>query len=347
MMPARDQKKRFLLNRLRALADSTSQRPRPWLAAANAASWPPRATGSLFMPPRLIAAIASEHIVEAGDPTPVPWWSFTKTVLAATALVLVARGRLALDEPLDARPFTLRQLLQHTTGLPDYGGVPAYHAAVAAGDDPWPADDLLHRAGADSLLFQPGEGWAYSNIGYLFVRQMIEATTGRPLGAALDDLVLGPLGVSQVAVAQTPADLAITAWGNAAQYHPGWVYHGLLIGPAASAALLLHRLLADTLLPASLQIAMTTRRPIGGSLPDRPWRSTGYGLGLMIGQCEVGIGETGRTTSADYIGHTGGGPGSSSAVYQQVDGSRAAAVFAAVEASGLVEHHAMALAMKP
>jgi len=296
------------------------------------------------MPPNLIAAIADEHIVEADDPAPVPWWSFTKTVLAAAALVLVARGRFALDEPLDTHPLNLRQLLQHTAGLPDYGGLPAYHAAVTAGDAPWTVDQLLHRADADTLLFQPGEGWAYSNIGYLFVRQLIEATTGGPLGAALDDLVLRPLGISEVIVAQTPADLSVIAWGNAAHYHPGWVYHGLLIGPAASAALLLHRLLTGALLPAPLLTAMTMPHPIGGPLADRPWRSTGYGLGLMIGQCEI---EAGREMFADYIGHTGSGPDSSSAVYQQAGGNRTAAVFAPLGTPGLVERHAMTLAMTP
>ena len=43
----------------------------------------------------------------------VPWWSFTKTVIAAAALVLVRDGKLLLDTPVTGKPFTLRQLLQH------------------------------------------------------------------------------------------------------------------------------------------------------------------------------------------------------------------------------------------
>src|SRR5258708_40098707 len=69
-------------------------------------------------------------VIEAGVLTeaqgidqPVPWWSFTKTILAATALVLVRDGRLALDRSVESRPFTLRQLLQHQSGLADYGGL--------------------------------------------------------------------------------------------------------------------------------------------------------------------------------------------------------------------------------
>ena len=106
---------------------------------------------------------------------PAPWWSLTKAALAAGALVLVAGGRLELDASLAGRPFTLRQLLQHTAGLPDYGGLPAYHEAVARRAEPWSADELLRRVSSDTLLFSPGQGWAYSNVGYFFVRRLIEA----------------------------------------------------------------------------------------------------------------------------------------------------------------------------
>ena len=53
------------------------------------------------------------------DQARVPWWSFTKTALAAAALQLVARGQLGLDDRIDGRPYTLRQLLQHRAGVPN------------------------------------------------------------------------------------------------------------------------------------------------------------------------------------------------------------------------------------
>ena len=58
------------------------------------------------------------------DVPPVPWWSVTKTALAACALVLVARGRLSLDGRLPDRAYSLRQLLQHTSGLGSYTARP-------------------------------------------------------------------------------------------------------------------------------------------------------------------------------------------------------------------------------
>ena len=262
-----------------------------------------------------------------------PWWSFTKTVLAASALALVARQRLALDEPFAGRPFTLRHLLQHRAGLPDYGFLADYHRAVAAGDTPWPRDEMLRRSRADTLMSAPGTAFSYSNIGYMFVGEAIQAATGGALGPALAELVLQPLGIADAALAVTTTDLDRTCWGNAAGYNPGWVYHGLLIGSAGAAALLLDRLLAGRLLPPDLLAQMRAALPVDGVVPDRPWRSTGYGMGLMIGEA---------APEGHFTGHTGGGPGSTFAVYRQ--GARTAAAMSPQDAPGPVERAAMALA---
>ena len=140
------------------------------------------------------------------DATNVPWWSFTKTVIAAAALALARDGRLALDRSLPGG-YTLHQLLQHRAGLADYGPLAAYHAAVARHEDAWPAALMLERADARRLIYPPGTGWTYSNIGYLFVRRLIEETTGKNLGAALSALVLQPLDIGHARFAATRADL--------------------------------------------------------------------------------------------------------------------------------------------
>src|SRR5262245_6405939 len=169
---------------------------------------------------RLIIAEASES---PQSQLLVPWWSFAKTVLAAAALVLVDRRQLALDSPVGSAPYTLRHLLQHTSGLPDYGPNPDYHRAVAAGDPPSPIDELLRRVNASTLLFAPGTRFSYSNIGYLFVRQIIERAADADLGDALKALVLDPLGIESVFVANTPEELDTIVWGNTRRYDPRWV----------------------------------------------------------------------------------------------------------------------------
>ena len=60
-------------------------------------------------------------VTSDGDTADVPWWSFSKTVIATAALALVRDGCLTLDELLPDRPYTLRQLLQHRAGLTEYG----------------------------------------------------------------------------------------------------------------------------------------------------------------------------------------------------------------------------------
>ena len=267
----------------------------------------------------------------------VPWWSFTKTALATAALCLVGQGRLRLDEPFNGRPYTLRHLLQHRAGVPDYGGLPNYHEAVRRGEKPWDAGTLLEQVKPDRLEFEPGHGWRYSNVGYLFVRQKIEETTGRDIGSALKQLIFDDLGLTSVRVVTTAEGLADTAWGNKSGYDPGWVYHGLLVGTADDAVRFLHRLILGDVLPEAILAEMIKPVPLGGPLPNRPWETTGYGLGLMIGRF---------ASAGSTLGHSGAGPNSVSAVYH-FDGRgepRTVAAFAEGQDEGLTEHEVVRLA---
>ncbi len=251
--------------------------------------------------------ILASSLSSPPDSSAVPWWSFTKTVIATAALALVRDGLLHLDDAQPDAPYTLRHLLQHRSGLPDYGGLAEYLAAVERGDEPWPAADLLMRCEATRLRYPPGEGWGYSNIGYWHLAQIVAHAAGEPLGMALDRLVFRPLGIDGVRLAQTRADLAGLP-GIVEGYHPGWVYHGLLIGPLHAAVLLLHGLLTGDLLPPDLLRAMRKPHWLGGPVTDRPWLAPSYGLGLMCGEAATGL---------HVEGHSGGGPGSVVAVYHR------------------------------
>ena len=284
------------------------------------------------------AVVENGALAESRDAeTVVPWWSFTKTVIAAAALALVRDGRLALDAPLPGRAFTLRQVLRHQAGVAEYGALADYHAAVARDEEPWPVATLLARAEADRLRYPPGEGWIYSNIGYLFVRTLIEQTVGQDFDAALRTLVLAPLGIAGPRIAMTRADLADVAMGRS--YHPGWVYHGLMVGRLADAALLLDRLLTGDLLPPALHDAMRRAYTIAADAREGRWHTARYGLGLMCGIARGG---------AAVMGHTGGGPGSAIAVYRvMAPAPFTAAVFRLAEEAAPVEEAAFNRGRKP
>lgn len=267
-----------------------------------------------------------------------PWWSFTKTVLAIVALRLVEEGRLSLDSPRPGKSFTLRQLLTHRAGVPDYGGIEAYHQAVAKREDAWSRVFLLETAGADQLLFAPGAGWAYSNIGYVFVGDAIVEASGLPLAQALRRFVLDPLDLVGTRLATERADFRRIFWPSLASYDPRWVYHGCLIGPPIEAARLLHALFHGKLLPLELVASMYARfTPLGDPPAGRPGTEIGYGMGLMLGK----MGRAGRV-----FGHSGTGPGSVNTICHFPDLSPAltVAVFADGEDQGIVEREALSIA---
>lgn len=276
------------------------------------------------------AIVANDRIVEARNADAiVPWWSFTKTALAAAALALVRDGLLALDAPMPGRAFSLRQLLQHRAGVANYGGLPAYHDAVDRGDAPWPMAVLLEKTAAERPHTRPGTGFSYSNIGYAFVRQAIERATGTDLDTALQRLLIAPLGIARTRLLTGRGADPIV--GIRRGYDAGWVYHGLLVGPLRSAVLLLHRLLRGDLLPPPLLAAMTAGLPVGAAIPGRPWTQPAYGLGLMCGDSRHGR----------VAGHTGGGPDSAIAIY---DGARASGAFATGDDANAIEDRAIAAA---
>ncbi|WP_323784051.1 serine hydrolase domain-containing protein [Thalassovita sp.] len=228
----------------------------------------------------------------------LPWWSFTKTLIAACLLLRAEDGALDLDAPLPGKPYSLRHVLAHTSGLRDYGGVGRYRAAVEAGKDPWPVAQMLKEARADDLLWKPGTGWRYSNIGYMQARFALEVSEGADLGTVVARRLARPLGLKSVRLARQPQDFSGMVWGSGG-YHPGWVYHGCMMGSAADAARMLHGILAGGLLPRNRVEQMTALHMEGGGIEGRPWQQTGYGLGLMMGQVEGG---------ANILGHSGCGP---------------------------------------
>ena len=265
--------------------------------------------------------------VEPGDQTYL--YSVTKVLLAAAALRLVDLGSLTLDGPVAAtladlpgRPLahgvTLRHLLRHTAGIPDYAGTPAYGTDLLTDPaSPWTDAEFLGRTLAREPSFPAGQGWSYSNVGYLLVRRLIEVVTHRPIADAMRDLVLAPLGLSQTRMATGLSDGRSLTPGWTTEldadheprdmrdrYHPGWVSHGTAISTAGETATLLDGLLSGRLLAPETLGEMLTPVPVPG--PHPVIRRPGYGLGLMLDLASPwGL----------VSGHGGEGPGYSTAAF--------------------------------
>jgi D-alanyl-D-alanine carboxypeptidase len=136
--------------------------------------------------------------------------STAKAFSGATALALVDKGRLSLDDtigkwlpdlPAAWSAVTLRQLLSHTSGLPDFTNSPEFAAAVGASlETPLPPEQLLAFVADEPLVFVPGSRYVYDNSDNIAVGLMIQAATGMTYAEALAEHVLEPLDLEQTSL---------------------------------------------------------------------------------------------------------------------------------------------------
>ncbi len=135
--------------------------------------------------------------------------SVSKAFSGAVALALVDRGRLSLDDtigkllpwlPRPWWPVTLRQALNHTSGLPDFASRAWQEALAMAPHATPPPPWLLAYVSREPLVFKPGSRYAYSNSDNIVVGLMIEAATGRSFEQELAALVLRPLRLRQTSL---------------------------------------------------------------------------------------------------------------------------------------------------
>jgi D-alanyl-D-alanine carboxypeptidase len=121
--------------------------------------------------------------------------SITKTFTAALVLELAAEGRLSLDAPaaryvpgLVPRRITVRQLLQHTSGLPDHADIPE--------SDEWRHRSFKPRELVKLALGLPRpKGWHYSTTNYVIAGMVVESVTGRTYSTELTERIIKPLGL--------------------------------------------------------------------------------------------------------------------------------------------------------
>jgi D-alanyl-D-alanine carboxypeptidase len=150
-----------------------------------------------------VADVVTKRRPRAGDAMRIA--SVAKAFSGAVALQLVGQGKLRLGDTIARRlptlpaawgRVTLRELLQHTSGLPDYSAAPAFVNILRA--DPHHVFDsrrLLDFVAGQPLLFEPGTQYHYSNSDNIAVALMAEAATGRSYEALLKRLVFCRIGL--------------------------------------------------------------------------------------------------------------------------------------------------------
>lgn len=136
-----------------------------------------------------------------------------KTFVSAIIMKLVETGKLKLDDPMsqwlgdnawfdsipNAKKITIRQLLQHSTGLNRYEFKPAFIEEVRKDTDKiWQPKELLHFVFNDEPLFEPGTQFSYSDTNYILLGLVIESITGKSFYEVLASWIIEPLGLTSV-----------------------------------------------------------------------------------------------------------------------------------------------------
>ena len=138
-----------------------------------------------------------------GEDTMFSFYSLSKPFCAIGLLKLCDRGRVSLDDHPgvwvpEAHGFdprvTLRQMLHHTSGLPDFEQIPEFAAAHRPGYARF-AREQLRELAAYPQFFEPGTAAKYENINFLLCALVIENVSGLPYAEYMRREVFGPLGM--------------------------------------------------------------------------------------------------------------------------------------------------------
>jgi D-alanyl-D-alanine carboxypeptidase len=139
--------------------------------------------------------------------------SIMKPFIATVILQLVEEGKLALDDHLppalphdvvarvaDGNRITVRMLLNHTSGIPEYSDKDLDLIALAEPHRIWKVEEFLDRAAARPRPFAPGKGYAYSNTDYNLLGLVIEHATGESWRAAVRERIIDRLALKHTSL---------------------------------------------------------------------------------------------------------------------------------------------------
>lgn len=251
--------------------------------------------------------------------------SITKMFVAVVALQLVQEGRLGLDDRLapyvpgfpGGDRITIRQLLNHTSGVPDYGRTAHFGKRLL--DDRqrrWSTDEVLALVTGVRPDFAPGTDYLYSNTGYVLLGRVIEAVTGSTWAVEVRRRIIDPLGLRHTFVAGAepvpggvlPGYFDIDNDGDQENIETGRPWPSLETTEGAAGAIVSTApdlvVFGGALFRGRLVAPAVLRQMVAGG-PHHP-RNSNYGLGVEITRPDY------RTT---VWGHGGFIPGFRSALW--------------------------------
>nr|WP_228559128.1 serine hydrolase domain-containing protein [Catenulispora pinisilvae] len=227
--------------------------------------------------------------------------SLTKAFTSAVVLQLEAEGKLSLDDSVEkwlpgvvdsngysGANITIRELLNHTSGLPDYTGADAglvgidYFANISPNAVYAPQTLVSTALGSRAPVSAPGATWAYANTNYVLAGMIIQAVTGNTPGTEITNRIIQPLGLTGTSF---PATNQLTGdflhgyndfWGFDGTYSNITMFGaaGAIVSTLPDLSTFVQALIGGRLLPAAQTAELETLVPEGNGAGN------GYGLGI-------------------------------------------------------------------
>jgi D-alanyl-D-alanine carboxypeptidase len=253
--------------------------------------------------------------------------SATKAFVATAVLQLVGERRLSLSDTVErrlpgvvpnGRAITIRQLLNHTSGLFDYAEDSRVlgRTLIRIPTRVWAPRELIAIATSHAPVHAPGARWGYPNTNYVLLGLIIERATGQPLQAQLRKRIFAPLHLRRTSFDTKPQIAGRYAHGYDSVAGSGlrdiggispsiyWAA-GAIVSTADDLARFFRELMGGRLLRPELLRAMRTTVAVS------PYQQ--YGLGLYRNRAPC---------NGPFWGHGGGAPGYATEALIRHDGRR-------------------------
>lgn len=217
--------------------------------------------------------------------------SITKQFTAVAMMLLVEQRKIGLEDPIERyltgipeswKPVTIRQLLTHTSGIPDYEEIMGYGAYR----NPMTANDVIALAAGKPLDFVPGTKWNYSNTGYYLLTLILEKVSAEPYSQFVRSHVLEPAGMNHTRTSE-PFDIILNRSAGYA-YASGHLENrdpiqptatggaGMLVSTAEDLAKWDATLARRAILTNESYVQIWNNAPLANGLPS------GYGFGWFV-----------------------------------------------------------------
>jgi CubicO group peptidase (beta-lactamase class C family) len=234
--------------------------------------------------------------------------SITKQFTSVVIMQLVAEGKIKLDDRItthlpDYRKdtgdrVTIAQLMNHTSGIPSYTGLPGFLRDHAR--NPADVKEFITKFASGDLDFEPGSKYAYNNSAYFLLGAIIEKITGKSYAQNIQERIFDPLGMKSSGYDVSAAIIPKRASGYALQggRYVNAPYIDMTVPYAAGG---LYSTVEDMYL---WDRALYTDKPVAEALRKQMFTAglQNYGYGFVVTKGKLDDG----TTEVDTIGHDGG-----------------------------------------